>query len=179
MILSNTWNLIAGMAGLSFTWDNTTDTSLVDIGIVDISGNAVPVNYATTNSGGDPADVVANWNPRAKLSLRIGTGTATPSADDYDLDTDITDSIDNYAVSVTTSGDDGKLSSVIVASGLNSTGTALAITEVGIVKTITTTSSNNYSHITKTVMLARHILSTPKVVPAGESFIIPVAWIDQ
>lgn len=178
MILNNYWNLMAGMSGLTFAWSNDTDT-YADIGLKDMDGSTLLINPHTTDSGGNSADVVANWNPRAKLSAVIGNGAQEPTASDFALDSDVTDDMSNYNVTVNTSASNGEISTVITVTGMNNTGDAITIREVGIVKEITTTVWSNYSHVKKDLLIVKHLLETPKTVAAGEGFTLTLEWLES
>lgn len=178
MILNNYWNLMAGMAGLTFAWINDTD-SLENIGLKDTNGSSLLVNPHTTDQGGSSADVVANWNPRAKLSAVIGDGGQEPTASDFALGNDVTNDMSNYSVTANTSATNGEISTVITITGMNNTGVAITISEVGIVKEITTTESGNYGHVKKNCLLVKHLLDTPKTVAPGEGFTLTLEWLES
>ena len=178
MILNNYWNLMAGMAGLTFAWSNDTD-EYDDIGLKDTNGSSLLINPHTTDQGGSSADVVANWNPRAKLSAIIGEGTTEPTASDFALGDDVTNDMSNYSVTVNTSATNGEISTVITITGMNNTAVTITISEVGIVKEITTTQGNAYTHVKKDCLLVKHLLDTPKTVAPGEGFTLTLEWLES
>ena len=178
MILNNYWNLIAGMAGLTFVWINDVE-NLADIGLKDMDGSSLLINPHTTDSGRNSADIVANWNPRAKLTAVIGSGGQDPTASDFDLGDDVTDHITNFSATVNTSSASGGISTVVTVTGINTTQGVITISEVGIVKEITTTTGNNYTHIKKNCLLVKHLLDTPKTVESGEGFTLTIEWLES
>ena len=178
MLTNNYWNLIAGMSNMTFVWSNDLD-AMEDIGLTDTDGNTLLINPHTTNDYGSSADIVANWCSRSKISAIIGSGDTAPDATDYCLESDITSSFSNYSVSTVTSGDGTRVSTVMIISGTNGTSSALTIHEIGVVKEITTTTNNNYNHIKKNMLIVRHVLSSPRTVQPGESFIQPYEWVEN
>lgn len=178
MILNNYWNLMAGMAGLTFAWSNDVD-EYDDIGLKDTNGSSLLINPHTTDQGGNSADVVANWNPRAKLSAVIGNGAQNPTASDFALGNDVTDDMSNYSVTVNTSATNGEISTVITITGMNNTGDTITISEVGIVKEITTTQGTTYTHVKKDCLLVKLLLDTPKTVAPGEGFTLTLEWLES
>ena len=176
MILNNYWNLMAGMAGITPSFDRTTNQR---IGVFDMSGSEIDVTVGwPTNFAGVLPTMCQNWNPRANLSAVFGSGTTEPSPTDYCLAGDWTASFSNVDVTVNTSADGASISTVVTISARNTSGRTITITEVGITKAIESASSGTEPVQTNSLMV-RHLLDTPKTVADNESFTLTLEWLES
>lgn len=101
------------------------------------------------------------------LTLFVGTGTTAPTTDDYCLDSAIELAVASASCEVNTTG----TSIVTTRTFSNNTGSDVTITEVGLylvreVKDLTDTTEAARAY---PLMIARQVLSTPVVIPAGIS----------
>ena len=101
----------------------------------------------------------------------IGTGDTAESLSDYRLANDITGSISNYQQSYTSGEDGNTLKTTFSISGVNNTGSAITIKEVGIGKNIL---DGNIASVP--VMFLRKVLDTPIEVANGSTFAFSVEW---
>lgn len=176
MILNNYYNMIGGLANISPSFGDTRNT---DIGIKNLSGNTINVTTGwSTSFPGVLPTMVQNWSPKARLSIKVGSGTTEPDASDYSLENDITNSISNFNYSTITSADGGKLSTVITITGSNSTGSPITITEIGVIKAVEKANSGTTPDTDYTLII-RHLLETPKVIANGEGFSLTFEWVEQ
>ena len=115
------------------------------------------------------------------LSMRVGTGTTEVDEEDYCLDTDVTSSFSQIALSVQPSvSADGHQVVTISWTGTNTTSNNITIKEIGLVKslpmfisnTIATSQLDSVSY--ENILIARHILEEPVTINAGDSGTITV-----
>jgi hypothetical protein len=177
MILNNYWNLMAGMAGITPSFDRTANQQ---IGVRNMTnGNEIDVTVGWPTNFADVLPTMCqNWNPRANLSAVFGSGTTEPSATDYCLEDDWTASFSNVDVTVNTSADSASISTVVTISARNTSGRTITITEVGITKAIEMASSGTEPVLIDSLMV-RHLLDTPKTVADNESFTLTLEWLES
>lgn len=124
--------------------------------------------------------VGANYTLHKNLLPRVGTGNTEVDADDYRLANDVTSSFSNLTASyneVVSTDTDGIPNAKIVFSiaGVNSSADSITIKEIGLCKNIVFFASGNSQ---QKVLFVRHILDTPITVAAGDSFTLPLQWIE-
>lgn len=96
------------------------------------------------------------------LYLKVGTGTTTPTEDDYELQTvNIDISCDTVVV-----GNSANYTKTYTATFSNPTNSDITVTEVGLYANIM---YNSRSESYMEVLLDRTVLTTPITIPAGES----------
>lgn len=124
--------------------------------------NRASATYAAYNNGEDQRAVSLRYD----TSFRIGTGTTAVTADDYNLENDVTDSFtqQSYQLSQMVTND-GKFETAFKFSGVNNSGNSITITEVGIRKYHHQNNSGNQF----TYLIFRDLLPTPITVEAGQS----------
>ena len=177
MILNNYWNLMAGMAGITPSFDRTANQQIGVCDMVNGSQISVTVGWPTNFPGVLPT-MCQNWNPRANLSAVFGAGTTEPSATDYCLAYDRTADFSNIDVTVNTSADGASISTVVTISARNTSGGTITITEVGITKAIESASSGTEPVLIDSLMV-RHVLDTPKTMADNESFTLTIEWLES
>ena len=110
----------------------------------------------------------------------MGTGNTEVDADDYCLANDVSSSFSNLTASyneVVSNDTDGIPNAKIVFSiaGVNSSADSITIKEIGLCKNIIFYTAGNSQ---QNVLFVRHILDTPITVAAGDSFTLPLQWIE-
>lgn len=101
-------------------------------------------------------------NDENKSYIEVGTGTTTPTADDYNLESQ-DNNITVIPVGVATTGSNTRTYTVICD---NQSDEDITITEIGwFIKTLYTTNTGTFDDF----MLDRTVLSTPITIPAGQS----------
>ena len=170
MILKNYWALSEGLAKATGSY---TDTQTFPTKPVDTSGNEV-ITFGFSLNAADP---MAQVSAKAGLSVLVGSGDDTPAADDYALETDITSSISSFSVvktyTIAESGNGYDIAFLV--SGTNGTGATITISEVGLMKTISSTWN---SADDTDLLLARFLLTDPIVVADGAGFSFAFKWAE-
>lgn len=160
MILNNYWQYLKVMMESGVTENTNMQTSMKKIG-----GNLAYYNpyYASNNTqitqGG---------------GVRLGTGTNTYTADDYELAEDITSSISSLNFTYASAAEDDKLRRIITITGANSTNDSIVITEAAFTKGMQYVSGGYIR--TDEVMFNIAKLETPVTVPPANSFVIVLEW---
>ena len=166
--------------GNFYRYSRTAQKDTLLFGVLgDNSSNPSSGTYTVSNI---PGDDYSSGTTYCLLLPKIGVGTSTPSVNDlslslpnnctYNVTRDMRSSQDDYSLSYT-------------LSITNSESWAISITEIGLVKTgcTSTTSSNipvttlqgstviSYNDLKHAgaILLTRDLLSTPLVIPAGET----------
>lgn len=140
--------------------------SPVNIGCYNLSGGVAVFGFQNSGSSID------NWSLKKGLSAIFGTSDTDVSPSDYVVGGLIQiPYITNLVVSVNVSGGNGKLETVVSASGTNNTGADITIRTVGITKELWSTGTHH-----NTVMIARCVLKDAIEVPANQNFIVTVKW---
>lgn len=140
-----------------------------NIGCVDINGQQAAFGFSNSGSSID------NWSLKKGLSAIFGTSDTEVSPSDYVVGGLIQiQGITNLVVNVNVSGGDGKLETVVSASGTNNTGSAITIRTVGITKELYSNSTQR-----KIVMIARCVLNDAIEVPAYQNFVTTIKWEEQ
>lgn len=96
--------------------------------------------------------------------LMLGTGTTTPTADDYCLESPIYTNLSCDSVSVSRTS----LTKTYTATFANSGSSDITVTEVGFIAYILYTYTPNDER-SDTFLMDRTVLDTPVTIPAGES----------
>ena len=177
MILNNYWNLMAGMASITPSFDRAVNQQIGVRNMTNGNEIAVTVGWLAQFPAVLPT-MCQNWNPRANLSAVFGAGTTEPSPTDYRLASDVTANFSNINVTVNTSADGASISTVVTISATNTSGSPIEITEVGITKAIEMADNGNEPVLIDSLMV-RHLLDTPKTVANNESFTLTLEWLES
>jgi hypothetical protein len=123
-------------------------------------------NYTTQmmNSFVNVMNHLSTNGPHNTLYLKVGTGTTTPTEDDYELATVNTDiSCDTIVV-----GNSVNYTKTYTATFSNPTSSDITVTEVGLYGNIQYINNSQTTEYTD-CMFDRTVLTTPITIPAGES----------
>lgn len=173
MILNNYWSFAAYVGTHNMTWMKYTDSVS---GAKNTSGDTVTMIAGPNQNSGEWVEKASeDYALRKNLGAIVGAGTTEPTADDYALANDITNSISNFSCSVSTANDGGKLSTVVTITGVNNTANSITISEIGIYKNYYADSGFNFERC----LFIRHILDTPKTVASGSGFSLTFEWTEQ
>jgi hypothetical protein len=105
---------------------------------------------------------IAKTNSNSNLYIRVGTGTAAPTENDYELTMPNTDvSCDTVVV-----GNSANYTKTYTATFSNPTNSDITVTEVGLYGNLI---FDAYGENYMDVLLDRTVLTTPITIPAGES----------
>lgn len=171
MILNNYFNFIGNTPRFSSDVGGTSASA--HIGLIDTSGASVPWQY----SGGGTLDanprIVNNFVQWREIGVALSGDTSDPAASDYSVTDDITSDFTGLTVSVTSGADTGKATLTVTISGTNTSGAAVSIAQICLMKKVYT---DAYENISKPVLFVKHKLDTPISVAAGESFTKTFAW---
>ncbi|MBQ2856533.1 MAG: hypothetical protein IJE78_05285 [Bacteroidaceae bacterium] len=116
--------------------------------------------------------------PLKNLSVVVGTGTSTVDPANYQLGNDITSSLLNVQTSVNISVAEAGLHIAATISGTNTTGSSIAISEIGIYKKVFS-QIYDVSTPTEKVLFVRHLLTSPKSVGNNETFSLTFEWVES
>jgi len=181
MFVKAFWELLRNVSIHDAINSKTThDQVTMATGIKDLSGANVLylISTQTQNSisygaysGRGPAAQNANFCLLKGLTALVGSGSTSPTYDDYRLTTDKTSSFSTTSTSVSfATNASGKLEMVVTWVGTNSSANSITISEFGLKKTIykspmelVTTGDMGPTE----VLIAHELLDTPVVVPAG------------
>lgn len=136
---------------------------------VDIDGNNVTISMNTgafkcvinalNHYINDPYNTILTAQ-QAGIGFVFGSGTTTPTSEDYTIETELT-SITHDSINI---GSISGLKKTFTATISNNTSTSITINEVGLVLAI-----YPYNDSAKKILLERTVLSTPIVLGAGET----------
>lgn len=178
MILNNYWNYLNYISKN----DPPTTATQITMGLVyNLSG----YKYRDGSSGSynaalyiDPPadDSYSSWVIRKNLGVRVGHGTTAPTADDYKIESDDTDSFTSFSATVSSACSDGKLTMSIAISGINNTNDNITISEFIIYKPVRTYYWNGSAYYIANIAFVREVLDTPIVVGPGESLSKVIRW---
>lgn len=183
MFLRNLWELLR-VNSQDYFYGSTTEPYGAAATIKALDGTAFTTlcnshftNYSTNTTY--QTAVRALLNPFYGFTGRVGTGVTPADADDYQLETDVTSSFSSTSSAINYStNSEGHFVMTLTWSGTNTSGSDITITEIGVVKQMgdrTNTSSTAGTNLTlRTVLVARHILTTPVEVAAGEGTSITI-----
>lgn len=145
------------------------------------SGASTMLTNYTDMSGTARSGFYGNYAPLGTaLKVVLGTGDTAPTATDYALDTDVTSSFSSVTLSAATRtigvDDNGKpyIKHAHTISAVNSSGADITIKEFGIYYDEFHYQSGSYYC---DVLLSRDVIS-PVTVAAGDSFTLPIEWIE-
>ena len=167
-----------------YSWRSTVDRVEGNgyITVVNDAGNQVTIfsNY-NYNWQRYNMSLVPNNGDDKILFVTIGTGTATPTLDNYCL-TDILSttsnssgaSITNYSYSIQTSSTADDARTTIVISGVNNTGSTITISELGLYKKMWYQEDVDRYY---NVYFIRETLNNPIEVPPHRGFFIAFEWV--
>lgn len=177
MITNNYWAIEA----LRATWDNKTTYDLTfPQGMKVVS--SLGTEYTGTLSFGNTTNIpvfLAGKAPSVSSSVGthyptviIGSGDTEPTADDYELDSPISETLTQSYQVVKGQGGAG-YDIVFTITGTNTSGSAYTIKEVG-VNAFMGGTEDTYSF--GWAMIARFLLETPITVAAGDGFSFAFRW---
>lgn len=155
--------LFGGIFGSTSTSYDT--PSFGSINLVNTSGSNVTIyqsEYNTSSSGYRVNVFVNALNHLAKegnygfSTIKVGTGTTTPTQNDYNMQNEAT----GITCDATSTGFTSNLTKTYTATFSNSTASDINITELGLF--VQDYNENNF-------LLDRTVLSTPITIPAGQS----------
>lgn len=153
------------------------EAATIDGGTLSVSGvKAMDGNdiSALTKSGSSTSN---NRTLKNELSLVIGTGSASPTADDYMLEHNVTNSMADLSTLSTYSVDaNGNLTVEVTLTGINNTGADVAVSEFGFVRNVYFASSLSSGLVT---LFTRDVLNTPIILEAGKSFSLRATWTES
>lgn len=180
MIVNNYWNLRRYID--SNNYPNTSSLTRYEFGLR--YKNPYSIDVMTDSSCKvltSCSDSMLPWNIFKGLFLRVGSGTSTPTLDDYwmidnNTDVDVTDAFINYTSSCIVTCEDGKSIARFVASGNNPTESAITITELSICKQVMVNYGLGYSNYCPYIMFVHETLSSPITVQPREGFHLPFDW---
>lgn len=160
---------------------NTGDFKLSKM--IDTSGNSVNalcgMNVGSTiDTYGKISETVS---PKQSLYVALGTGTTAPAADDYNLESDITNLLSNIQYTRTVEElDDFTLVVTLNIIGYNNTQNDILVREYGIIKHVPQVNINNPSFYSnyKNVLFSRDVLTQPITLEAGKGFALTVTWTE-
>lgn len=180
MILNNYWNL-KGYSQTHYIPQAPCSKITEDIGLKATDGSTATFlssaySALTAYSANKVADISTNFSLLYGLTARLGTGLTDPTTSDYNLTTDITNSLSNYQVSVNSSGEDGVCKVTVSVSGTNSSNADITINEIGLFRDIITNHDNYLEFSYATIMLIHALLTTPITVPSGQGFTLTFEW---
>lgn len=185
MILNNYWNFIIGATNQSYYVTQGTESVTTSFGCKNTSGMdlAVAVGGYGVSSNEELGNAFLDQiREHSLLDAIVGSGDTDPTPTDYDLDTDITSSITNYAASANISADANGLHTVITVSGQNNTGSSITIAEIGVIKWVHSViyhrSDEPMPDPDNKCLFVRHVLDSPKTVPNGEGFNLTFEWTE-
>ena len=124
-----------------------------------------------------------NWITKYNLSLVLGDDDTTPTIDDYyiqgtNLNSVFANISTTYNVGPILTSETAGLSTVFTMTGTNATAQDQTIQEVAVMKGLTGypagSSGGSYS-----ICIAREVLDTPIVVPAGRGFTLTFDWKEE
>lgn len=165
MILSNYWKWLNGALTYNTESSEYYDPSQ-NVGLVDINGETGYLSYSSSN--GDRRYANRNIN---NGSVRLGSGDAEVTVNDYAMSNDCTSSISSLSYTINSAGTDEGLSRTITITGINSSGNAMTITEAGYCKYVS--SEENGDHY---VLVVKTKLNTPLTVQPNSAFKIDITW---
>lgn len=155
----------------------TGHNNYADVGVVNVLGQRVAL-YTTSN--GHPIDGFnQNYVFISGLSVRVGTGTSDVSAMDYCLDNDVSSSMTNLTTNVTISSDNSNIIRQFVTSGINSTDSAITLTELLVTKKIYGFINGTWTSLPTEVAMVRYLLDDEIIVPASSGFTITFVWVQN
>ena len=181
------WQRAVGISS-AYTNESGSTASNVYTSLQNLAGNLTNHYLVGVNGGysmfsyqpwGDAINRISIF--KHSLSVRVGTGTTEVDEEDYCLDTDVTSSFSQIALSVQPSvSADGHQVVTISWTGTNTTSNNITIKEIGLVKslpmfisnTIATSQLDSVSY--ENILIARHILEEPVTINAGDSGTITV-----
>jgi len=161
--------------------------SRASISVIDTSGTTYTnLSYASNNNESYAAGANANYCMKMYLVPYLGTGDTEPSVYDYALNTDVTSSISNLSMSITSTGEDDKISTILLITGVNNTSESITIKEIGIAKKVSRIYDNNSGAYDPAIdssaphiLLDHTLLENPVTVAPGSNLSLTLEWIEQ
>lgn len=169
MILNNYWNWRAYMSSHTCLSGLQSSGNYFYIGTKSLDGSNMSVYISTYCTGSQK-----NWS-MTDLTSYIGSGSTTPTVDDYAMEDDRTSSFTNVQRSFNIAADDNKVSIIHTITGTNATNSDITISEIGIVQPLYCYPSNSLVY----TMFIHDILEQPIVVPPGRSFSLTFEWVES
>lgn len=176
MILRNYWEALR--LYVAEATEDDIATSFINHELKALSGSAASINHYTSftvNQYYTP-NALRNMDLRkTNFEMRVGSGTATPTATDYALGNDITSYFSNTSLQVDSISTTNGLQTTYIFSGTNNTNSDLTITEIGLAKKFLATDNTTSGSV---CLLTKDLLDSPITVAAGDSFTLTFEWIE-
>lgn len=175
MILTNYWKWLDGCLKYHAGVNN-----IVDVGVIDTNGHSTEILYGTTTTNATIYRRIGDTRTLNNVYPSFGTGDNVIRSSDYRLTNEITTSVINTNITITSSADD-YMKKIIAISGLNNTDSRLEITEIGLYKVIfqnAATTSGSSGDPTN-ILLAIIKLDEPLIVEAHNSFTVTIEWDER
>lgn len=178
MILKNYWEALR-LYVAEATEDNTS-ISYMNHGLKALAGTIASINHYTSTG----TTINTSYTPNAlknmdlrktNFEMRVGSGTAAPTATDYALGNDITSYFSNTSLQVDSISTTNGLQTTYIFSGTNSTSSDLTITEIGLAKKFLTTDHSTNGSV---CLLTKNLLDNPITVAAGDNFTLTFEWVE-
>jgi hypothetical protein len=169
MILSNYWKWLDGVLKTD-SWTDAYYDPAENLGLVDMDGINVPITIQSSEHSN--AWYSRNIN---NATIAFGSGNGSITADDYEMDTDVTSDLSNINFTENSVGSNEGLTRTYAITGTNSGSSNVTITEVGLVKHIKYYDRND-GYQEKDVLFEKVKLATALTVAPNENFIINLAW---
>jgi len=171
MVLNNYWKFLTVTSVNHYVAGQGNAT--LNSGCTDIIGNTnVQIRHRSQGAG---YGYGINFNIREGITVRLGTGTTTPTANDYCLSGDITSSISSLNYVMTLSSDEEGFKTQITVTGQNNGINTITLTEIGLCKPTYDSSPDSPSNY---ILLTHDLLETPKVVAPGDNFSLTFEWVE-
>ena len=152
----------------------------IDIGLIQEDGTTA---YVTTGSSGYASyitPIAPNYSLYYGLTVKVGSGTTEPTIDDYCMTSNETSNFTQYTVTSSTSVENASVVISFAVSGVNNTGSAITISEIGIYKSFLYKSANDTSNVFyQPTMLVHNLLDDIITVQPGSSFQFLYKWTES
>ena len=122
------------------------------------------------------ADSRLPWNYHKNLYMRVGSGTDSPTLDDYWMMNDITDSFLNYTSTSIIIPEGNKSVLRFTTSGSNPTENTIRISEISICKQLMVNYGLGYANYEPYIMFVHEILNEPIDVLPRNGFTMSFDW---
>jgi len=140
----------------------STYSSIASIGVVNLSGIAFDVQVW---QGNNIQQKLQNASYLMNVEIRLGTGNTAATTSDYNLENDITSSLNMSTYVAGNASNDG-IHVVFTIGGTNTTSSDVVIKEIGFIKNFYISTNTN----TTPSLFNRTVLDTPETIEAGENF---------
>lgn len=174
MILNNyrLWRAYT-MSHKYLSGDQSPNPNTVNIGVKSIGGetsNNMGISTVFAN------EAATNWD-LSNLTSYIGDGTTEPTAMDWWMESNKTNSFTNINRTTNISSDAGVWKLVHTISGVNNSASPITISEIGITKKLYC--SGYPYNVFVEFMFVHALLEQPIVVSAGKGFTLTFEWVES